>query len=301
MSDYLWDRRGPVDGEIAQLERTLAPLQYRRPLELPESSGGSRRYLAVAAAAVIAMLAWQLLRGVPKQATDWRIGDSSPLYSGQRLATGASRLLIEAADFGEVRLEPDSELRIGGRRRMALERGRMHALIWAPPGQFVVDTPSSRAVDLGCQYDLTVDADGNGLLTVETGWVAFQFGKLESFIPAGAACRTRRRTGPGVPYFLDGTPGFMRALEAFESNREGLAAVLREARSKDALSLWHLLTRVSGEDRVKVFERFRSLAPVQVEQERVLALDRNTLDECWNALRLDDAGWWRQWKRDWRP
>ncbi len=301
MSDYLWDRSGPVDDDVAQLERTLAPLRYRRPLELPESRSGSRRYLAVAAAAVIAVLGWQLDRGVPKQTTDWRIGDSAPLYAGQRVATGTSRLLIEAEDFGEVRLEPDSELRIGGRRRMALERGRMHALIWAPPGQFVVDTPSSRAVDLGCQYDLTVDEDGNGLLTVETGWVAFQFGKQESFIPAGAACRTSRRKGPGVPYFLDGTPRFTEALEAFESNRGGLATVLGEARSKDALSLWHLLTRVSPEDRARVFERFRSLVPVQVQPERVLALDRNALDECWNALRLDDAGWWREWKRDWRP
>jgi len=60
----------------------------------------------------------------------------------------------------------------------------------------VVDTPSARAVDLGCQYTLNVDDRGDGLLKVTMGWVAFDTDGRESFIPAGAACRTRKRGGP---------------------------------------------------------------------------------------------------------
>ena len=54
-------------------------------------------------------------------------------------------------------LGPDSELRATGKNRLALHRGSLHAFIWARPGKFVVDTPSARALDLGCEYTINVD------------------------------------------------------------------------------------------------------------------------------------------------
>ncbi len=72
---------------------------------------------------------------------------------------------------------PDSELRAATDREVELQRGllRTSRLPRAPPRQFVVDTPA-RAVDLGCQYTITVDASGDGLLRVSLGWVAFEYG-----------------------------------------------------------------------------------------------------------------------------
>lgn len=294
MSDYLWDRTGPVDDDVARLEQTLVPLRYHRPLHLPAQVSSSRPYLALAAAVLIGVFAWWLHPGVPQQPSAWHSG-GKPLAAGQRIRTGPSRQLLEAADFGEIRVEPDSELTIGPKHRMTLRQGRMHALIWAPPGQFVVDTPSAKAVDLGCQYELSVDGAGDGFLKVETGWVAFQAGTLESFIPAGAACRTSRATGPGIPFYTDASPAFLSALDTGD-----LSGMLGAARPKDSLSLWHLLARVEAGDRRKVFERFRELTPVQVDERRALTLDREALDECWNALNLDDVDWWRTWKRAWR-
>ena len=69
--------------------------------------------------------------------------------------------------------------------------------------RFVVDTPAAKTVDLGCRYTLSVAKDGSGFLVVELGWVAFEWNKVESFIPRGAACATRVGHGPGTPYFLD--------------------------------------------------------------------------------------------------
>jgi hypothetical protein len=52
-----------------------------------------------------------------------------------------------------------------------------------------------------------------------------------------------------------------------------------------------------------VFRRFAQLVPLaaDVTEERVVNLDPEMLDRCWNALQLDDADWWREWKREWRP
>jgi hypothetical protein len=191
-----------------------------------------------------------------------------------------------------------------GRHRLQLDRGLLHAFIWAPPRQFVVDTPSARAVDLGCQYELSVSDSGAGFLRVQTGWVAFQAGRNESFIPAGAACRTSKERGPGIPYFEDAPAELRSALESYETTAAPRACerVLASARPKDGLTLWHLLQRTGAAQRPAVFDRYAALVPLpaSVTRERALALDGPTLDQCWSALELDDASWWREWKRAWR-
>src|SRR5256885_3072080 len=88
---------------------------------------------------------------------------------GQPLVTtSTSRAGIPLDERGRVEVDPGSRLRLvtngPGRKRLSLERGTIHAVIWAPPGQFVVDTPSAVAVDLGCVYTLHVDDSGAGLL-----------------------------------------------------------------------------------------------------------------------------------------
>ena len=74
---------------------------------------------------------------------------------------------------------------------------------------------------------------GDGLLKVSLGWVAFQYGDHESFIPAGAECATRNRTGPAIPYYADSSDGFRDALGRFE--RGDGAAVAASARDRGLL------------------------------------------------------------------
>src|SRR5207253_616222 len=112
---------------------------------------------------------------------------SMAVRAGQTVRTSAgSELSLQADEVGKVDLGPDSEMRAANNKRLSLRRGELHAFIWARPREFVVDTPSARAVDLGCEYTVTVDESGDGLLRVQWGWVAFQVGEHESFIPAGA-------------------------------------------------------------------------------------------------------------------
>jgi len=327
-NEYLWDRSGPPDPEIQRLERILGTLRHRgeiEPRDLPRKSN-RRRWQPIAAAAVIVIgiAAWQIAQRGGGQKTAWEIAGvegqarlgsraaapSAPLYTEQVLRTGrASKVTLLAADFGRIEVAPESELRVlesaAARQRLILHRGLIHALIWAPPQQFVVDTPSARAIDLGCQYTLSVDSSGNGLLIVETGWVAFQFEKREVFIPAGAVCVTNKSRGPGTPYFRD-TPERLRvSLEAFDETGDpsALGRVLTEARPRDGLTLWHLLVRAPAGERGAVFDRFSQLVrlPPQVTREGVLAKNRQMLDLCWNALSLDNTDWWREWKRQWQP
>jgi len=232
--DYLWDRSGTPDPEIARIERAVAPLRYRHRADLAEPMPRRARtsWTGLAAAASVVAAAGFLASGIPSaRTTDWQVASlegaasmggkkvavATALGAGQLLRTGeSSQLTLQSDDIGKIDLGPDSELRAASGRKVLLQRGQLHAFIWAPPRQFVVDTPSSRAVDLGCEYTLNVDSAGNGLVHVEMGWVAFQYDDRESFIPAGAECHTRKRQGPGIPFYADSSAQFRAGLAAWE-------------------------------------------------------------------------------------
>jgi hypothetical protein len=303
---YLWDRTGPPDEEIAQLERTLGSLRYRAPVA-PRRTIRWPIWFAAATAAVVCVgiIGATLAR---RPLTEWRFDNGHQIRTGQTIETGALHgTRIEARDTGEVTVERASRLRLirsrTGEHLFDLKRGTIHAFIWAPAGQFVVDTPSSKTVDLGCRYTLQVSQNGNGLLTVEMGLVAFERDGAESFIPAGASCVTRHDRGPGTPYFADATPALKTALDRFDTSGDStsLADALAAARPKDALSLWHLMTRTKGEKRAAVFDRMAFLVPLPPEANRELILrgDAGALDATWDSLHFGDAAVWRKWKRQW--
>ena len=263
--------------------------------------------------------AWNVatLEGAPQIGSQVLSGNHtvSKLHVGQTLITNSdSRASITENDLGEIKVDPNSRVRLletdERRKRIQLEVGTIHAAIWAPAGQFVVDTPSAVAVDLGCAYTLQVAPDGSGTIRTTLGWVGFHLNGRDSFIPAGAMCSTRPHSGPGIPYFEDGSPSFREAIAQFGSSArnsqgrdEALAVILSQARVRDALSLWHLLSRTDGAERAGVYDRLASLVapPPSVTREGVLALDPQMLDLYWNALDLGDIAIWRMWEQSSSP
>src|SRR5262249_48327891 len=146
-------------------------------------------------------------------------------------------------------------------------------------------------VDLGCAYTMHMDDNGNGLLEVTLGWVSLEWGGRVSEVPGGAACRTRKKVGPGTPYFEDASERLRLELEQFDfagGRTALLSRILAEARLKDTLTLWHLLSRVGPEDRVRVYDRLVELAslPSGISREKTLSLDPETLKRWGDELVL---------------
>ena len=333
--DYLWDRSGEPDVEIVRLERTLSAFRHRGAAptataveRLPER----RRYpvaAGVIAASLIAAIGALLVgvRHTGNALAPWNVSvlDGRPtvdrvaidyraaLSVGQWLVTdSSSRAVIDVGDIGSVEVSPNSRVRVVSIRptdnRIELQHGLVRAMIFAPPRQFAVESPSATAVDLGCVYTLQVAADGAGLLHVERGWVAFAHDGRESFVPAGASAQTRPNLGPGTPYFDDADPRLREALPRldFESDTPAdraaaLNAVLETARPRDGITLWHLLPRVTPDERARVFERLAALVPPgnSVTREGIVRGDREMLEAWWDELGLEPLSWWREWERPW--
>ena len=315
--DYLWDGSGEPDPEVERLERLLSGFRLRR--TAPELRPRQRpRWSAIAAAAaLVAAGAWLTVGdgggegGAPE---GWQVaragGGPSRLSVGQTLETGAGgHATMNVGSIGFVEVEANSRLRLerarANQQRMALEHGLIHAFILAPPRSFVVDTPSAVATDLGCFYTLQVDKDGGGLVGVQAGWVSFEHAGRESFIPAGAACRTRPGRGPGTPYREQASPALRQALQDFDFAGGGdpaLAMVLAEATRDDAFTLWHLLTRCDPAQEPRAYDALAAMVPppAGVTREGILRGDRQMLDRWWDQLGLGDTGWWRRLQGKWQ-
>jgi hypothetical protein len=193
---------------------------------------------------------------------------------------------INIGTIGTVELEPNTrvlmEVSKPNEQRLRLVHGEIRASVSAPPRLFFVDTPASTAVDLGCAYSMKTDKAGDGMLRVTLGWVSLEWAGRESLVPAHAMCRTRPKIGPGTPYFEDASPGLSDALAKFDFESGGmrdLGVVLSEARVRDTLTLWHLLSRTEGAERERVFDRIVELTslPYGVTREKALSLDAATL------------------------
>jgi len=343
--EYLWDGSGEPDPDVQRMETLLGKFRHDRPAPVFPVIHSRRRWnvsgwrigllpaLASAAAVVLvvvgifllygrksapvtAMIGWDVsgVAGTPRIGPETLSGkQNSRLGIGQLLETDhQSRVTLRAEDVGQIEVEPNTRLRLltmgAGSKRIALDRGTIHTFIWAPPGQFVVDTPSAMTVDLGCAYTLDVDDSGAGRVRTSMGWVGFKLNGREAFIPAGAACATKPRIGPGTPYFEDASADFRAALTRFDfedttpaQRAEDLAFVLGASRTRDALTLWHLLTRVDQAQRGLVYDRLKMLAPppAGITKEGILRLDQPMLDLWWNALGFDDISVWRHWERSW--
>jgi hypothetical protein len=324
---------------IANAERRTSNDEQRTPNAEPRTSIDRRwhlgaRFLApalAAAAAIVLMvgLTWKNAVHAPASAdataarASWevsvligtpRIGASALMGEG-RIAVGqtlttdeGSRAKMTVGDIGQVTVDEGTRLRLmetrDGHHRLALDRGTLHAVIAAPPGQFVVNTPSATATDLGCIYSLHVNDDGSGLLSVEAGWVAFEERGRESFVPAGASSRTDRHNGPGTPRYNDTEQAFRDAVDEVDNGRDAvrkgaaLRFVMDHARARDAMTLWHLIPRVVAGNRSDVVNALAARVPMPpaVTRDAVLRLDRAALDQWWDRLGLDEAAWWRKWK-----
>jgi hypothetical protein len=239
---------------------------------------------------------WEVARidGAPRIGTT-SIADKGRLAVGQWLETdGSSRAKIEVSNIGQVEIDANTRVRLVETRpdqhRMELARGRMSARVWAPPRLFFVNTPSAIAEDLGCAYTLEVDDAGNSLLRVTSGWVSLQLRDRESVVPAGAMCATRSGIGPGTPYFEDATEPFRLALQKIDfepgTTDSSLEIILREARPRDLMTLWHLLSRVDGNNRGRIYDRMAQLSPPprDVSREGIMRLDKEMLDRWYEKI-----------------
>jgi hypothetical protein len=317
--DYLYDPSTSPDPDVQDIERRLALLRFdpaAHPLAIERRSHPLRWFVAAAAAFLIAATAagayysWRL---------DWHRGEawsmhisggtrdlSLPVAQQMELREPAS---LDIARLGEMQLSAGATVKLeetGPRRhRLALERGTASVRLWAPPGRFGVRTPAGEVLDLGCVFDIAVEADGTTRVGVKTGWVQLSNAYGESLVPAGASSSMSTAMRPRVPVYRDAPAGFAAAVRAFEDNprdrryvtelRDSLAA----ARRRDALTLLVLANASPVDVKQALLERAAELVPppAGVSIAAIVAGNRDQFWQWYAHLDLPPVkSWWRNWR-----
>lgn len=318
--DYLWDRSGPPDGDVRQLEEMLAPYRFKGaglPDAAPRRASRLTWRRGFAIAAVVALTAAGVWYVLPQAGTQWEV---SPLAGapvlGERSLSGehvmaagewlrtdeASRARISMSGLGWIDVDADSQIQLvrsgqapgggsGVEHRLYMPRGAIDVFVSAPPRVFFVDTPVVTAVDYGCEYTLETDEGGEGVLRVRTGLVKLVrregTGQREASVYSGMSCRILPGSGPGTPFRDEAGPQFRadlatldERLAAGQDPGESMGAVLSGAVRADAITLWHLLPRVQGDQRGAVYDTLAAFVPPPraVTRERIMSLDERALD-----------------------
>jgi hypothetical protein len=328
--DYLWDPAATPSGEVQAVERKLEALRFdaaRRPLSVPGPAGVRHRTLRSPLLALAASLAvivagasllwfwrWSWPSGAPWSMTIARNASPATAVMSELEPDQPLRLdetataQVRIARIGTMRVGPGSELTItettSRRHRVLLDRGAVTVRVWAPPGRFAFNTPAGSVIDLGCVFDLSVDADGASRVRVDTGWVQMANGWGESLIPAGASSIMTAAARPGVPIYEDAAPEFVSSVRALERSQGAAPAgtidsLVRAARKRDVFTLLTLAAASPMSRKGALLHRAAELAPPPgtVDIDAISAGDNEPLWRWVNTLDLPPVkSWWLNWR-----
>jgi len=301
--DYLWDGSGEPDVDVSHLEALLG--RYRSAAPMPDFRRVAvirprRRWLlgasAAAAAALIVITVLAVLR-VYTPPNRWRATESSGtaivphslLRAGDVVRTGVQgSVRLMSPNVGTLDIGANTTVQLiesrRNRHRLALAAGTIHARTISMPGVFVIDTPRARAIDLGCEYTLTVSPGGGGELRVISGWVDLSHrdqGYQQSLVPQGASALMTADGELTVPVFDDAAPPFRDAVRDFARTHD-LATIVSLARRRDALTLLNLFRLTTSEESVILFDRLNQLVPAPASISREAVRDwRPAVTELW--------------------
>ncbi len=286
--EYLWDRSGDVDPDVARLESLLSPLRHDAPLRKPPRrrapwiAGG---VLLAAAAAAIAVWQWPRTgacagagfaftgRGGAVACNGESIA-SGALPVGGTLDTGEHEAELAIADIGTAQLGVATRVRLDRSaatgHQLYLERGSLHARVNAPPRLFEVATPSAQVTDLGCEYTLEVAADGAGQVSVQSGKIELATPRGVVVAPAGTHAAIYAGKQPGLPVVDGASPAFAAAVAAFEHdvipsawNGGSASELLARATEADAITVANLAVLAPEP---AILARLAELFPVPPDQ-----------------------------------
>ena len=323
-NDYLWDRTGPVDLEVARLERLLrghahADVARRARVAFPSKHvvrvrrrGWRIAFVAAAMLAVCSIGAgawfqhrlhweagepWRVLAQQGDVRIDGRSQQASTLTLDGTLETGTNAMTrLRAAGIGEVAVGAGSRVRLvetrTGRHRMQLDQGSLWARVWAPPGQFGVGVAGADVIDLGCEFLLKVDADGIGSLSVLSGWVQVDNLRREVLVPQGTRVRVNGDGAAGTPHAFGASDAFVAALDVIDARNGAVAPdgeevrrLLAASQARDAISLLVLLRDYPQLAEGPIFERLAVLLPSPLATRGHWRADRMAvLNAWWDAL-----------------
>ncbi|MCA0392529.1 MAG: hypothetical protein LCH70_00180 [Proteobacteria bacterium] len=325
-ADPLWDPEQPGDETLERLSSLLGryrhvPAAGHAWAAVPSVVPYRRRRRALLAAAVAlaacvatvaAWVPWRLHWDERRQWTVDAGAGAAPvaLGVGRTLTTSADEsATVRVARIGRMDVLPGTRIRLldtrGGRHRLELLEGRVRARIWAPPGYFGIAAGASETVDLGCEFEMSRNPQGEGSIHVTSGWVMHRVNGQETLVPAGSRLDFDAARS-GIPFATTSSAAFRAAVRRLDlAMAEGKRlpdverAVVREASQADRFALLSLLTRYPALASGPVYPKLATLLDMPVDAPHRDAWSRGSMhamDVWWERIPRPPKAWWLNWR-----
>lgn len=245
MSDdeYLWEKRGPAEASTRELESVLGAARFGG-MRFPAAK--ARRWPMVLGAGLVAAAAALVffLVTAGNRVTLDEAGVVRTVAIGEWLEPTEPVTLSLARKIGVVEVAANARVRVQRvddvQQRLELARGSVHAIVNAPPKLFVVKTPVGAAVDLGCEYTLTVLDSGATHLHVLSGKVELEGDGQTVTVYEGMWSRQGVDRRAQVAVDDRASLGFLSAVLRVEGEPSVLPFLLSQAAPRDAITLLQL-------------------------------------------------------------
>ena len=325
--DPLWDPDLPGDPDLERLASALGAYRHVPGTDVvwskprPSRVGGRGRRIVFAVAATLAACAIGIATWLPwrlqwSDQRQWTIEtDAQALPKtwavGQTLATPTDQsATIRVARIGRMEILPGTRVTLSdtrsGHHRLDLLEGRVRARIWAPPGYFGIAAGASETVDLGCEFDMSRDARGEGTIHVTSGWIMHRVNGQETLVPAGSTLGFNEQRS-GIPLATTATGKFASAVERLdlamsEGNRaSGTEAVVAQtATASDRFTLLTLLTRYPALASGPIYPRLTTMfdGPVPDPDHRKAWQHGSVhaMNLWWEQIPRPPKAWWLNWR-----
>jgi len=232
---------------------------------------------------------WQL-NGVQGQfKVNGRLLTGSELNNDDILETFSNSAVIMIPEMGQVSLNPWSKIQKKSSYNLLLSKGDLTAENKNAEESFTAQVFNSeiKCAGTGAAYKLKINNDNTADLTVSNGRAIVTGNKLESVVTTGLICRISEK-GPEIPMSLNSSEETKKAFEllSYYNDQDALNKVLNQSGLAEGISLWHLLKRITGDNRGAVFNKLYSLYPPPkgVDQESILRLKEEALNRWFNQI-----------------
>jgi hypothetical protein len=210
------------DHMLQQLEQDLSVFRQEGEMPIPELPPRTLRKertawrifsLGLAGSLLVASLLFALSFLLEPPASPYSVrSQSALLVNGEEWAdtqrlpfdsvlqtTANGSYVMTVGNVGTATLTGESRLQIlppldtfgDGRYRLLLDYGTLEVSVNAPAQAFLIETPWFQVWDLGCYYELQLDAEGNGSLAVFAGAVRWQNQEQSLRLDAGESVTIR--------------------------------------------------------------------------------------------------------------
>lgn len=137
---------------------------------------------------------------------------------------------------------------------------------------------------LGSSYRLSIQDSSTSFIEVTNGWVSLKKDNVESLILPYHNCKIKTDKGTGLPYHINSSNNFVKAIEEYcfikPGDEEALINILTNAEVLNCVTLWNMLYRVNRKQRDMVIYTIYGLlgnAPEGVTEEGLKTLNPEML------------------------